>query len=75
MARAIVYCLVDGTEVVYVGSSSGDARFRVYAHRRNGKRFTHYFSEKCKESERYAREAELIAQYKPKCNSAAVLLA
>lgn len=62
---SIIYLLIDGDEVVYVGQSKFGLS-RPYSHK--DKKFTNVAVLECEENELDKKETEFIKKYKPKYN-------
>ena len=63
-----VYYLWDGSDVIYIGSST-NVPSRVSAHRNKGNLdFAGYFCDECEEHELRDREAAAIKEFRPRLN-------
>ncbi len=71
--KTAIYCLTQGTDVVYVGSTNWLPQ-RLSSHRRNGVRFNAVHVHYVEPEDRYRIEANQIRRLKPKLNHNSVLL-
>jgi hypothetical protein len=68
-----IYCLTQGLDIVYVGSTINLQR-RLYGHRRDGTPFTEVYVHYVRPEDRYRIESNQIRRLRPRLNENSVLI-